>query len=217
LKLGRGTTARMAGSGTSSGSIPTRQTAFDYDRTLVAFHGTKKAVASKLVLGQPFGPSSNDDDWLGHGIYFWEFAPQQAWWWAERRYGKSEAAVVGALVRLGRCIDLLDPRNTELLRQAHDDLAATMKTARAKMPQNANTHKYLDCAVFNWLYGRLEAAGQRVESCRAVFVPLRSGGMPRLWTRSGVFEGAHIQLCVREPENILAVWPVRRDGRYGQD
>ena len=26
-----------------------------------------------------------------------------------------------------------------------------------------------------------------------------------------------IQLCVREPTNILAVWPVRKDGRYGED
>jgi hypothetical protein len=42
-------------------------------------------------------------------------------------------------------------------------------------------------------------------------------GLPRLWIRSGVFEGAHIQLCVREPENILAVWSVRKDGRYGKD
>ena len=41
--------------------------------------------------------------------------------------------------------------------------------------------------------------------------------MPRLWTRSGIFEGADVQLCVREPSNILAVWPVRKDGRYGQD
>jgi hypothetical protein len=51
-----------------------------------------------------------------------------------------------------------------------------------------------------------------------VFVPLMAKkGLPRLWTRSGVFEGAHIQLCVREANNILAVWAVRKDGRYGKD
>lgn len=199
------------------GDVPTRQTAFAYDRTIVAFHGTKKSVADKLVAGQPFGPSSNDDDWLGHGVYFWEFAPQQAWWWAERRYGAANAAVVGSLLRLGRCIDLLDPRNAGLLRESHADLEKTMRAAGARMPRNANTHKYRDCAVFNWLYARLGAAGYAVESCRAVFVPLQSGGMPRLWERSGVFDGAHIHICVRQPENILAVWHVRKDGRYGQD
>lgn len=93
----------------TAASVPTRQIAFDYDRTVVAFHGTHRSTAEDLVAGVPFGPSENDDDWLGHGIYFWEYAPQQAWWWAERRYGKQDAAVVGALVRLGRCIDLLDP------------------------------------------------------------------------------------------------------------
>jgi hypothetical protein len=197
--------------------VPTRQTAFDYDRTLVAFHGTRRTTAKKLIGGDAFGVSENDDDWLGRGVYFWEFAPQQAWWWAERRYG-AEAAVVGSLVRLGRCLDLLDPSNATLLRAAHADLDRTLQAAGQRLPENANNHKYLDCAVFNWLYGTLAAAKRPVDSCRAVFVPLqKSKGMPRLWIRSGVFEGAHVQLCVREPSNILAVWPVRKDGRYGED
>jgi hypothetical protein len=51
-----------------------------------------------------------------------------------------------------------------------------------------------------------------VESTRTVFVPR----VQRLWDRSGVFDGAHIQLSVRRPENILAVWHVRKDGRYGK-
>lgn len=83
----------MIGAGTTA--VPTRQIAFDYDRTVVAFHGTRRSTAERLVAGVAFGPSENDDDWLGHGIYFWEYAPQQAWWWAERRYGKQDAAVVG--------------------------------------------------------------------------------------------------------------------------
>lgn len=70
-----------------------RQPAFDYDRTVVAFHGTRRAAARNLIRGDAFGVSENDDDWLGHGIYFWEFAPQQAWWWARRRYGVSAPLV----------------------------------------------------------------------------------------------------------------------------
>lgn len=199
-------------------SVPTRQMAFDYDRTVVAFHGTRKVTADNLVAGVPFGRSENDDDWLGHGIYFWEYAPQQAWWWAQRRYGASDAAVVGALVRLGRCIDLLDPSNAELLVAAHDELESALEKAGQKLKNNANTHKYRDCAVFNYLFAKLEEANLFAESARAVFVPMsREGGLPRLWDRSGVFRGAHIQLSVRDPSNILAVWPVRSDGRYGKD
>jgi hypothetical protein len=197
-------------------SAPTRQIAFDYDRTVVAFHGTRKSTAEKLVAGQPFDQSENDDDWLGHGIYFWEYAPQQAWWWADRRYGK-DAAVVGALVRLGRCIDLLDPSNTDLLVRAHRDLDLALKSVGKKLTSNANNHKYRDCAVFNYLFASMKQSSFVPDSTRAVFVPMRAGGLPRLWERSGVFQGAHIQLSVREPNNILAVWPVRKDGRYGKD
>jgi hypothetical protein len=195
-------------------AVPTRQTAFDYDRTIVAFHGTNRATAGRLVDGESFGPSTNDDDWLGHGIYFWEYAPQQAWWWAKRRYG-DHAAVVGALVRLGSCLDLLDPSNAALRRAAHRDLKRSLLAEGQRLPKNANNHKYLDCAVFNWLYRVLEEAERRVETCRAVFVP--SVTVARLWDRSGVFQGAHIQLCIREPNSIAAVWPVRQDGRYGKD
>ncbi|MCC6623557.1 MAG: hypothetical protein IT385_20015 [Deltaproteobacteria bacterium] len=194
-----------------------RQLAFDYDRTVVAFHGTRRQAAESLVSGEPFGPSQNDDDWLGHGIYFWEYAPQQAWWWAERRYGPEDAAVVGALVRLGSCFDLLDPANIEVLQGAHDELSSEIARIGGSLRANANNHKYLDCRVFNWLFAVVAQGGWNIESTRAVFVPMIGGRQPRLWPRSGVFSGAHIQLSIREPRNILAVWPVRRDGRYGRD
>lgn len=197
--------------------VPTRQMAFDYDRTVVAFHGTQRSTAERLIAGTPFGPSENDDDWLGHGIYFWEYAPQQAWWWAERRYGAADAAVVGALVRLGRCIDLLDPSNATLLTIAHRELEGALTAAGQTLKNNMNKHKYRDCAVFNYLFAKLGMQSIQVESTRAVFVPLEAGGLPRLWERSGIFRGAHIQLSVREANNILAVWPVRKDGRYGKE
>ena len=198
-------------------AAPTRQIAFDYDRTVVAFHGTRKSTAEKLVAGVPFDHSENDDDWLGHGIYFWEYAPQQAWWWAEQRYGKKDAAVVGALVRLGHCIDLLDPSNADLLEKAHNDLELALKSAGQKLQNNRNKNKFRDCAVFNYLFATLKQSNFEPDSTRAVFVPIGPKGLPRLWNRSGVFRGAHIQLSVREPNNILAVWPVRKDGRYGKD
>lgn len=137
--------------------------------------------------------------------------------WAEQRYGQQDAAVVGALVRIGRCIDLLDPSNADLLKKAHEDLDLAMRSTGQRLPKNANNHKYRDCAVFNYLFATLGQSGLKLDSTRAVFVPLGAKGLPRLWDRSGVFRGAHIQLSVREPNNILAVWPVRKDGRYGKD
>ncbi len=83
----------------------------DYHRTIVAFHGTTAETAADLVDGQPFRVSSNTDDWLGSGAYFWEYAPKQAWWWAREFKRYPRPAVVGAMIRLGNCLDLLDPGN----------------------------------------------------------------------------------------------------------
>ncbi|HEV7299734.1 MAG TPA: hypothetical protein VGN72_10245 [Tepidisphaeraceae bacterium] len=185
-----------------------------YDRLAIGFHGTRRKTVESLLRGRVFDPSENTDDWLGHGIYFWEHAPQQAWWWAERRYGK-EAAVVGAVLRLGQCIDLLDPKNAELLELQYQKVAADFKASGLRLPQNANNHKYLDCLVFNQLFVDLASAGFDVETVRAVFVP--TGPRQRVWSRSGIFHGAHIQLCVRESKNIIGVWSVRKDGTYGKE
>jgi hypothetical protein len=121
------------------------------------------------------------------------------------------------MIRLGRCLDLLDPANVPVLREAHRLLVADLKAAGKKVPKNANTHKYLDCAVFRHLFSQLDELGFRYDSCRAVFVPMEGGKLGRLWERSGIFQGGHIQVNVRDPANILAVWQVRSDGRYGKD
>ncbi len=193
-------------------SAPSRSIAFDYDRTVVAFHGTNAETAAMLTKGIAFNQSQNDHDWLGHGIYFWEFAPQQAWSWAEKCFG-TNAAVVGALVRLGRCFDLFDPGNARALAAFHAEYCRVMAATQRPLPINFKSKKRLDCAVFNFMFQQLGEAGRVVDSTRAPFVQTQN----RLWESSGVFEGAHIQLSVRNSENILAVWPVRRDGRDGKD
>src|SRR5205823_6250222 len=88
----------------------------DYHRTVIGFHGTDEATADRLVAGEPFKDSENDDDWFGKGIYFWEYAPKQAWWWARQFKRYQEPAVIGAIIRLGNCFDLLDPVNVKNLK-----------------------------------------------------------------------------------------------------
>ena len=56
----------------------------DYHRTVVGYHGTTLQVADALVEGTPFIEIADVDEWLGTGVYFWEYAPEQAWWWAKK-------------------------------------------------------------------------------------------------------------------------------------
>ena len=67
--------------------------------------------------------------------------------------------MVGATIRLGRCLDLLDPSNVSLVKAAHADLSAVLASLGQPRPKNANTHKYLDCVVFNYLHAQLDRQG----------------------------------------------------------
>jgi hypothetical protein len=186
----------------------------DYHRTIVAFHGTTQAVADRLVDGGPFTSSINKDDWLGSGIYFWEYAPKQAWWWAKTFKKKAEPAVVGAMIRLGNCFDLLDPANVQSIKRLHDVMIDTWKTAGVEAPGNFRHRRNLECAVFNHYYDESAVEGKPIDSARAVHVPTDKS--KRIWKGSWICEEAHIQVCVRNPRNILAVWHVGPDGRYGR-
>lgn len=178
----------------------------DYHRTIIGYHGTRMSTAKDIVLGeQLFSPSVNEDDWLGNGIYFWEYGPQRAWRWAKDRYQDEEIAVLGAMIRLQNCFDLLDPDNVLALEKHYAQMIADCKATGITPPKNVRSSKYLDCRVFEYVYAASEAAGEAVDSCRAVFVP--SGGRKqRPWTASGIFHGAHIQICVRNVSCIQGVW-----------
>ena len=50
---------------------------------IVAFHGCDKSVVEKVVLQQDsLLASTNDYDWLGSGMYFWENNETRAMQWA---------------------------------------------------------------------------------------------------------------------------------------
>jgi hypothetical protein len=182
----------------------------DYHRTVIGYHGTRRSTALGIVQGLDwFKPSANDDDWLGHGIYFWEFAPKQAWAWMEQRRKRhawtEDVAVLASMIRLGNCFDLLDPENLQLLAGFHREFEHLEYQSGRQPRKNYNQAKYLDCAVFEFAYAALKRQRDPVDTCRAVFVASNQ----RLWSASGVYRHAHSQLCVRNPKCILGTWLVK--------
>lgn len=189
----------------------------DYHRTVIGYHGTRLSVAKQIVdLTGSFQKSSNPHDWLGTGVYFWEYAPKQAWLWAEqlrkKRHWTEPTAVVASMIRLGNCFDLLDPDNIRELESYHRKFSNGAAEAGTRVPKNYNTRKYLDRAVFEFTYATLEDRGEPVDTCRAVYVPTNTaldGKNSRVWTRSWITRTSHIQLCVRKESCILGSWLVK--------
>jgi hypothetical protein len=185
----------------------------DYHRTVIGYHGTDRASADRLVCGEPFKVSDEDNEWFGQGIYFWEHAYQQAWWWAREHKRFANPAVIGAVIRLGACFDLVDPGNITRLKAFHDALAAEIRNGGDVPPVNVRNHRLLDCAVFNYIYEQSELAKKPLDTARGIYIP--TSEKKRVYQGSWISVETHIQLCVRNPRSILAVWHVREDGRYG--
>jgi hypothetical protein len=82
------------------------------------FHGCDRDVAERILSSssEHLKLSKNDYDWLGNGIYFWENNPERALQYALQlkknpARGKAKIkneAVVGAIIDLGNCFNLLE-------------------------------------------------------------------------------------------------------------
>jgi hypothetical protein len=198
----------------------------DYHRTVIGYHGTQQSVAENIVLRRAaLQWYDRPGDWLGNGIYFWEYGPKQAWWWAEtrriQRKWTEPVAVVASMIRLGFCFDLLDPDNASDLKSFHDDYVETQTALGLPVPVNGQRHKVLDKAVFEYAYAAIEAENERrgeparVDTCRGVYV--RPHGRGRIWHASWVEHDAHIQILVRNPDCILGSWLVEPIIEEGDD
>jgi hypothetical protein len=174
-----------------------------YDRMIIGYHGCARSVAEAVVAGRAqLQPSDNSYDWLGRGIYFWEFGYRRACEWAAHRF--HEPAVIGAVIQLGECFDLLDAEHTDLLAEAAKEYFRQAHVQGLEVPENTpGGGRFRDCAVLNATLDALEEDGWRHQTVRCVWRegnPVADG--MSIWSRS------HIQVAVRDPACIIGYfWP----------
>jgi hypothetical protein len=114
---------------------------------ILGFHGCDEAVAEKVFFGKAsLKPSQNAYDWLGEGIYFWENNPLRAFEYAKQLQKHPERctetikkpAVIGAVIDLGRCLNLLDSESITLVKQAYQLYEKTCAAEGQSMAENKN-------------------------------------------------------------------------------
>lgn len=180
-----------------------------FARVILGFHGCEAAFANDLLVRPDavaeWKESENDHDWLGRGIYFWEHAPERALEWAAQR-GCKDPAVIGAVVQLGRCFDLMNIVSTRLLAQAYRRAKEEADADGRDLPKNTSGRdlkaRRLDCYVIN---ACLESS-PGFQTVRGAFLEgndVYPGAMIR--------EQSHVQVAVRDPACILGVFrPILR-------
>lgn len=186
---------------------------------MIGFHGCDQSVVDKVVSGKEnLLASTNDYDWLGNGIYFWENNDARALQWAQelsKRKGSSikEPAVIGAIIDLGYCLDLTDSICLEELKLGYETLVALHNEVGKPLPKNTNIGsstdlllRKLDCAVIETMHQLNRYANKRTyDSVRGVFWE----GKP-LYPNAGFAEKNHIQICVCNPNCIKGYFLPRR-------
>lgn len=174
---------------------------------IIGFHGCDKSVGEAILSGKVphLKPSTNDYDWLGHGIYFWEGNPQRALDFATQKAsgGKNskgsikEPFVLGAIIDLKHCLDLLDSSGLQQVADSFSLLKKTFDALKLNLPENTGgedlTRRFLDCAVIDSLHQyRKDAELEPYDSVRAAFFEGKE-----LYKNAGFRRQNHIQICVR--------------------
>ena len=184
---------------------------------ILGFHGCNNDTFENVFIhGHHLIPSTNTYDWLGHGIYFWENNYDRAMDWAVSHF-HDKAAVVGAIIDLGNCLNLSDGQFYPLLVDAYVTLKERLTSQGIDMPKNYGRRgpdtllRDLDCSVIEQLHDNFEALGNEgFDSVRGLFIE----GDP-VYPGSGLNNKTHIQLCIVNPNCIKGYFkPLSSDIGY---
>jgi hypothetical protein len=200
---------------------------------ILGFHGCDKKLRDSIISeeGVVINPSNNEYDWLGNGAYFWENNQERAMQFAKEskerflklnkisqdkyvKEGKSivvEPAVLGVVIDLGHCLDLLDSEYLKILKKSHQFLCETQSRYKKKIPKNILLEgelmiKNLDCAVIQTTHElNKQLKKTAFDSVRGVFLE----GID-LYENAGFKEKNHIQIAIRNPNCIKGYFMPRK-------
>ncbi len=178
---------------------------------VLGYHGCEKVIADRAILGEiDILHSDRDYDWLGPGAYFWESDPQRAFEWAISK-GWKQPAVIGAVIDLRNCLDLVSRQDMVVLAGAYRSFLQSQSEAGLPVPENRgvagrpdfdNILRFLDCAVIRHLHDIMARKAQEpFDTVRGMFI---EGG--ELYPGSGFRNQSHVQVAVRNSSCILGVF-----------
>lgn len=193
---------------------------------ILGFHGCD-SERGKALLSQSknFVKSSRSYDWLGTGMYFWENNSSRAMAYAievknnPARGNVKEPFVIGAVIDLGHCLDLMVQDNLQLLKKYHGLFEKKTIEAGNDMPKNNLGKKlhYLDRAVIEFMHEEIKL-GKNIDDL-ASFDSIRASYVEgdKLYENSSFNDKNHIQICVRNPNCIKGFFlPRESDGGHAK-
>ena len=173
----------------------------------MGYHSCDRSLGLSVLNGEnDLDQSTNPWDWLGPGIYFWENDPNRALTYAEenaagKQFNKKKIKnpfVLGAIIDLGECLNLVESVSLEILTEAYDGLKSVYKKYDQKMPVNKGNNRALDCAVIKYIHeSNKEQDKDPYQTVRAAFI---EGELA--YPGANFSSRQHIQIAVLDPKVI---------------
>ena len=188
---------------------------------LIGYHGCDEAVRDAIVADKAMlRASRNKYDWLGAGYYFWEDNYARALDFATHPPGKKQItrpAVLGAVIELGNCLDLMNMDHILMVKDSFYNLRAIFEMNKGQLPANRNIGtsndillRELDCAVIENLHMQRAFKNKKAfDSVRGLFVE----GQP-VYEGAGFHDKNHIQICIRNPNCIKGFFKPREEAHW---
>ncbi len=187
------------------------------------FHGLDENIGLKILNNETsFKHSNNDYDWLADGIYFWENNYQRAKDYAIEARKRNPAKikkpfVLGTILDLKNCLDLLDQKNIDFLHEVYRLLRQDFKAEGISLPKNKPfgqkdfdfMNRQLDCSVIRYAHQIAKERGIFFDSVRAAFLEGR-----KLYPNAGFRKHNHIQIAILNPNCIKGVFLPRSEVSY---
>ncbi|MGV3043499.1 hypothetical protein [Staphylococcus rostri] len=159
------------------------------DITLLGYHGTTLDNALSIVRNSDFKKSNKDNEWLGHGVYFFELYEKAEWWVSKRN--KPAIIETKILVPEKYYLDLDKPSEVDKLGEFIKFIEESGKKFTVKGDETQKR-----CAVIN-LY--MQSCGFKVISATL----LSTNKKYKKQLNSIGFHRSEKQICVHDTQCIV--------------
>jgi len=192
---------------------------------IIGFHSCDEKVRDDVLNGKASLVSFHRNyHWLGDGLYFWEYNLKRADEYAKEDSKRKNSfikkpSVLGAIIQLGRCLDLSDSTNIDILKIHYEKL---IKDPIEKFHFEELTNKpveaggepvlkFRDCFIFNSIHKSMkELECGEFDTIRAPYLE----GKP-IYPGTEIREKNHIQICVRNINSIKGYFlPLLADPKH---
>jgi hypothetical protein len=189
---------------------------------IVGFHSCDREIGLQIINGNDnLKSSDNPWDWLGPGIYFWEFNPYRALQYAiecakqQQKFAGSIRTpfIIGAVIELGNCLNLTEPNSLNIVKSAYKDFQLLTQKAGFRMPVNSEANRRLDCAVIKCMHESNNR--HHIQPYDTIRSPFQEGNP--IYPGANFTDRLHIEVCVRNPESISACFiplPIEKFNPY---